>query len=73
MKILVSDVKSLIDDCDIHLHMDFQSLLAMIKIIDFSIEYLRKSAKTKSIDYKSSLLLKQMLIELRDDYLKLNN
>lgn len=70
---LVSDVKSLIDDYDVHLHMDFNSLLQIIKIVDLSIEYLRKSKKTNSNDYKCSLIFKQMLIGLRDEYLKLNN
>ncbi len=70
---LVSDIKSLIDDYDVHLHMDFNSLLQIIKIVDLSIEYLRKSKKTNSNDYKSSLIFKQMLIGLRDEYLKLNN
>ena len=56
--------------CDVHLHMDFDSLCRSLKIVDIALLYLRKAAKTKSVDYDFACHMKKSLLELYEDYTK---
>ena len=70
---LVLDKKTLIDMCDVHLHMDFDSLCRSLKIVDIALLYLRKAAMTKSVDYDFACHMKKALLELYEDYTKSYN